>query len=168
MTREQFVLGYMLLTTQPWGKAYRAGQQTLGEEPSAADIQVEFYYQALGNYDAVAWQKACQIHATGDHWPSIDALKLTLKQQIVKPVALPAPSHWIDKDEFGVDLFEAIKCQAGMRQAEKTAEIYRKKGLPRQEQEYRERAQALAAQLKEIFAKGTIDGPDLKRLLAIT
>ena len=135
MTRPEFLRGYMLLTTQPWGKAYRTGQQELGGEPSPADLQVEFYYQALEKYDAEAWQKACEVHATGDHWPSVDALKLTLKQHMPKRTALPGPgygsrSEYVTKEEFGLNLYDTIKTIGGLLglEQQRAAAIHQNQG----------------------------------------
>jgi hypothetical protein len=174
MTRAEFLRGWILLTTQPWGKAYRAGPVEMEGEPSPAEIQLQFYYTSLEKYEAEAWLKTCEIHATGDHWPNLDALKLTLKHQAPKRLALPPPPehrpHDEPKEDFGIgtDLFNAIKCQAGMRQAERTAAIFKQKGLPQREKEYLERAKNLQQQLSETLKKNTIAPVDLQRLLAIS
>lgn len=80
----------------------------------------------------------------------------------------PVNGPFLSKEEFGVDIFEAIRLQAGYRQAEKTAEIYGKKGLKKLEREYRDAAKALNLQLQEILKKNTIGTTDLKRIWAIT
>jgi hypothetical protein len=117
MNRLEFAKGWLLLTAQPWGKWYRStGQTTIGE-PSPAEIQAEFYYKALAQHDADIWFKACQTQATGEHWPSIDALKQCLRDMAPK-IAAPTSSTWgpehITKDEFGVNLFECIKTISGL------------------------------------------------------
>ena len=114
MTRPDFLSGYLLLTTQPWGKAYRTVAVPEGE-PNPAEIQLEFYYQALERYAAEAWLAACTIHATGDHWPSVDAIKLTLKQHRTSRPGLTGPQpQYLTKEEFGLHLYEAVKCIGGI------------------------------------------------------
>lgn len=120
MTRPDFLRGYLLLTTQPWGKAYRTVAIVTDGEPNPAEIQLEFYYHALEKYEAEAWTATCEIRATGEHWPSIDALKLTLKAQRPKRPALPPPANgdaangYCTKEEFGLNLYEAIKTIGGI------------------------------------------------------
>lgn len=91
MTKPEFLRGYLLLTTQPWGKAYRTMSMALDGEPTPAELQVEFYWQQFEKYDATGWKLTCETFATGDHWPSVDQLKLALKQNIPVRPALPAP-----------------------------------------------------------------------------
>lgn len=74
----------------------------------------------------------------------------------------------IDKEEFGVDLFEAIRLQSAMRQAERTADLFKRKGLKQRERESLDNAKALSQQLQLILKRDTIAPADLKRLLAIT
>jgi len=71
MTKEQFLIGWTLLTTQPWGKPYR------GTNPEAV-IQVEFYYQHVNRANPVVWRAVCEAAATGGKWPSLDELKQSL------------------------------------------------------------------------------------------
>ena len=117
MNRLEFAKGWLLLTAQPWGKWYRSTGQTTTGEPSPAEIQSEFYYKALAQYGSDLWFQACQIQATGEHWPSIDALKQCLRDVSPK-IAVPTSSTWgpeyITKDEFGVNLFECIKTISGI------------------------------------------------------
>ena len=73
----------------------------------------------------------------------------------------------ISKDEFGQDLFEAITLQAGLRQAERTAEVMKKKGLKKAEGEALERATHMSGQLVGLLKKNTIAPNDVKRILEI-
>ena len=74
----------------------------------------------------------------------------------------------LSKEEFGEDLFEAIRLQAGFCQATKTADLYQKKGLKKMEREHRAKAITMNQQLQAILKKNTIPPADLQRLLAIT
>jgi hypothetical protein len=117
MTHEHFLRGYLMLTAQPWGKTYRTGQAVPGE-PSPAEIQVEFYYDTFKNYEAEAWIAACVQQATGEHWPSVDALKLALRQYApsLTPVLeyASSSSRGCTKEEFGLKLYETIKTIGGL------------------------------------------------------
>lgn len=80
MTRIDFMKGWLFLTAQPWGKVYRTqSQTTIGNEPTPADIQAEFYFQEFQGYDAETWNKACMLYAKGDQWPSISNLHHSIK-----------------------------------------------------------------------------------------
>lgn len=117
MTRLEFAKGWLLLTAQPWGKWYRSTGQTTTGEPSPAEIQSELYYKALAQYGSDLWFQACQIQATGEHWPSIDALKQCLRD-VAPKIKSQSSSTWgheyITKDEFGITLFEVIKTISGI------------------------------------------------------
>ena len=73
MTREEFGKGWMVLAVQPWGRWYR-------EATEISKVQAELYYRKLGYTNAFVWEAVCLSYATGDHWPSIDELKLSIKQ----------------------------------------------------------------------------------------
>lgn len=73
----------------------------------------------------------------------------------------------ISKDEFGVDLFDAIMLQASLRQAERTAEVMKKKSLKKAEHEALEQATHLSGQLVTVLKKNTIAPQDVKRILEI-
>lgn len=116
MTHEHFLRGYLVLTAQPWGKTYRTGVAVPGE-PSPAEIQVEFYFDTFKNYDGKAWIAACVQQATGEHWPSVDALKHALKQFAPSLTPLPdysSSSRGCTKEDFGVNLYETIKTIGGI------------------------------------------------------
>lgn len=72
MTKSDFLKGWTLLTTQPWGKAYR------GTTPEAT-IQVEFYYKHVSRANPKVWVKVCEQAATGERWPSMSELKAALQ-----------------------------------------------------------------------------------------
>ncbi len=79
----------------------------------------------------------------------------------------PGNGPLLSKEEFGTDLFDAIRLQSAMRQAERTATVYKAKGLTTRAREAQDQAAARLRELKAILNKNTIDGPDLDRLLAI-
>ncbi len=91
MTKPEFLRGYLVLTTQPWGRTYRTMSMPLDGEPSPAEIQIEFYFQQLQHSEAGAWSVTCEKFAVSDHWPSVEELKLSLKHYRPIRVALPAP-----------------------------------------------------------------------------
>lgn len=74
----------------------------------------------------------------------------------------------MDRDEFGQDLFSAIAAQAGLRQAERTADVYTFKGMKRQAKAAQDQVQALQHNLLNALEAGTIDPADLTRILEIT
>lgn len=71
MTKPEFITGWTLLTTQPWGKPYR------GTTPEAT-IQIEFYYRHVSRANPVVWMAVCEHAAQGQKWPSLDELKQSL------------------------------------------------------------------------------------------
>lgn len=152
MTRIEFAKGWLLLTAQPWGKWYRSTGQTTTGEPSPAEIQSEFYYKALAQHGADLWFQACQIQATGEHWPSLDALKQCLRD-VAPKVAAPTSSTWgpeyITKEEFGVNLFEAVKTISGIHtiRQQLNEAVYREKPTTALAERYQEAKGYLANQL---------------------
>lgn len=113
MTRLEFAKGWLFLTAQPWGKAYRStGQTSVGGEPSPADLQAEFYYKTFGGIDAAFWVHACQVQATGEQWPSVATLRHCLRDLTPSDTTVHSPTRgpqYLTLDEFGVNLFETIK-----------------------------------------------------------
>ena len=94
-----------------------------------------------------------------------------------KPVRALPPTHrykplhegpYLTKEEFGLDLFEAIKAQAALRQAEKNRAMYERKGLPLAAAEAAKAIEQYQSRLHKILAKNTIAPDDLRRLLAIS
>lgn len=71
MTKPQFLAGWMLLTAQPWGKAYRTNTPE-------ATIQIELYYKHVSRANPVVWVAVCEHAAQGDKWPSLSDLKASL------------------------------------------------------------------------------------------
>jgi len=63
--------GWILLTSQPWGRFYRGSDVE-------TTIQVELYYKHVDRANPVIWQAVCEHHAQGDHWPSLSELKASL------------------------------------------------------------------------------------------
>lgn len=118
MTRLDFAKGWLFLTAQPWGKAYRStGQTSVGGEPSPADLQAEFYYKTFSGIDAALWLQACQVQAAGEQWPSVATLKQCLRDLTPEPTPSSSStwgSEFITKEEFGITLFEVIKTISGL------------------------------------------------------
>ena len=86
MDRLEFYKGWLLLTSQPWGKAYRVQDHSLpGTEPTPGEVQQEFYYQRLSYANAFVWEAICANYAQGNHWPSIEELKLTITHNSPEP-----------------------------------------------------------------------------------
>jgi hypothetical protein len=168
MNRLEFAKGWLLLTAQPWGKWYRStGQTTTGDEPSPAEIQSEFYYKALATYPADLWFHACQVQATGEHWPSIDMLKQCLRD-VAPKIALPTSSTWgpehSTKDEFGLNLFEVIQTISGIHTMRQLMNVAVHKEQPKQltalTTRYNEAREFLANQLP------TLNDPEMAQILA--
>lgn len=68
MSWDQFVKGWMFLTSQPWGRQYR------NDQPEAK-IQIELYYKAIRFVNPYIWEAVCEAHASGERWPSITELR---------------------------------------------------------------------------------------------
>lgn len=86
MTREEFLKGWIFLTTQPWGKRY-AGTD------AAAMVQSELYYKKFGGTNPFVWQGCCEVYAAGDHWPSMDEMRTTIANNTPKALAIEDHSH---------------------------------------------------------------------------
>jgi len=73
MTKEEFMVGWDLLTTQPWGQRYAK----VNDKASAitAATQLQFYFNKLNQFSSELWTAECELYAAGDHWPSVDELK---------------------------------------------------------------------------------------------
>ena len=74
----------------------------------------------------------------------------------------------MSKEEFRLDIFAAIKAQAGLRQAEMAADVYTFKGLKRQAKDAQDQAKKLQHELFVVLDRNTISPQDLKRILDIT
>lgn len=86
MTRSEFLKPYLMLVIQPWGKRY--GMQT-----PEGELQSDLYFKRLGHANPYVWEALCELFAQGDHWPSIDEIKLAMRQNSrdEKPKKLPGP-----------------------------------------------------------------------------
>jgi len=73
----------------------------------------------------------------------------------------------VSLDEFGRDLFDAIKAQAGSLQAYKTADLFQKKGLKFEADKAEHAARACQRELEAIFKRNTIAIEDVRRILAM-
>jgi hypothetical protein len=79
----------------------------------------------------------------------------------------PSEGPMLTKEEFGLDLYQAIECQTAMRHAFTTAALYREKGKLKVAEETERAIVDLQKTLESILNKNTIAPDDLQRLLAI-
>ena len=115
MSKDEFFKGWVLLTSQPWGRAYR------GNDPEAT-IQLELYYRHVDKANPVVWQAVCEYHAQGDRWPSLTDIKASLVNNggYVQENVLALPRHlrfdeapwplkacWTYQEEHGCTLKDA-------------------------------------------------------------
>lgn len=125
MNRQEFLRGWLLLTAQPWGRTYRSeNTNPLNSEPSPAKIQCELYYKALAYAYVPAWLEVAELLAAGNQWPSIHECKEALRHAKAKPNIPVIETHaegWMTKEEFGLNLFEAIKTIASLQTATEEA-----------------------------------------------
>jgi hypothetical protein len=84
------------------------------------------------------------------------------------PAIHPGEGEPMSKEECGLDLFEAIGLQTAMREAFKTAKLYRDRDKPKAAEEAERAIVDLQKHLEAILKKNTIEPADLTRLLAIT
>ena len=65
MERAEFLQGWLLLTTQPWGKPYRTQLQSdPGTEPSPPEIQAELYWRGVERINPYVWLAVCEAAAS--------------------------------------------------------------------------------------------------------
>ena len=72
---------------------------------------------------------------------------------------------FLSRDEFGQDLFAAIKAQAGSIQAYKRADLASAKGLEREAADASQAARTCQQELEAILKKNTITVENVKRIL---
>ena len=123
MNRQEFLRGWLLLTSQPWGRTYRSESSELG--PSPAKIQAELYYKALSATYPPAWHEVCEMLAGGDHWPSLSICKEALRHAKAHPPQAPQLTAdplagYCTKAEFGLALYNTAKAVADLRYAKET------------------------------------------------
>lgn len=127
MNRPEFLRGWLLLTAQPWGRTYRTeNTNPLNNEPSPAKIQAELYYKALCHAYVPAWLEVAELLAAGEKWPSIGECKEALRHAKAKPTVPIIETHevgWMNKEQFGLDLFETIKTVAMLKDAPESHKI---------------------------------------------
>lgn len=73
MTREEFMPGWSLLTTQPWGQSYDGRL-----DPQKAKLQFDFYYTQLKWATVEAWMELAPKFAAADSWPNVEEIKRSL------------------------------------------------------------------------------------------
>ena len=99
MSQQDFLRGWALLVTQPWGHRYN---QTIRTGPDAgrptpeATLQMQFYYDKLKHGSVAAWLKTAECHAQGRDWPSLEDLRRSLRNHEEKPQQLTddRPLEW--------------------------------------------------------------------------
>jgi len=168
MTEVEFNAGWRLLLLQPWAYRYKAINE-FGELSSDAHEQRLFYFEQLKACDGKAWLRIAKEYAKGKEWPALDTLKRSLSSVVSRSTESldPTGGPLLSLDEFGRDLYDAIRLQSGQVQQEKNAVIYEKQGLVKMAKNARDAASALRDQLTEIFQRNTVAPDDLRRVLMI-
>lgn len=98
MTRAEFITGWTILITQPWGKTYR------GQGPEAT-IQRELYYKHVSAANPIVWQAICESNAQGERWPTLEALKEGLRanggyvRADQRAIEVDGLTHWSEPPE---------------------------------------------------------------------
>ena len=127
MNRPEFLRGWLLLTSQPFGRSYRSDIVSGSAEPSPAKIQAELYYKNLHTAYPPAWVEVAELLASGDHWPSLSECKEALKHAKAKPVVpqivQDADLPHATKEEFGLSLYGAIQTIAELRHAKEEGKL---------------------------------------------
>lgn len=168
MNQVEFNAGWRLLLYQPWAYRYKSVNE-FGELSSESKGQSEFYFESLKGASGDEWIRICKEHAKGKEWPSIDTLKRSLSS--VKTYASraldPDGGPLLDHEEFGSDLFDAIRLQSAQIQEEKNALLYAKTGFNKLANWSKENAEKLRGELAAIFQRDTLTPDDLRRVLAI-
>lgn len=75
-------------------------------------------------------------------------------------------SPHMTREEFGVDLYEAIKTAAAHQQALKNVEMYRRHGKEKRAEEEQQKVGSLYKELQGWMNKGTIQPNDVRAILA--
>ena len=73
--------------------------------------------------------------------------------------------HGITRDEFGADLYEAIKAASGRRQCLENVAMYQGKGLPGKASEELAKAGKLLQEVQGFISKQTIPPNDVREIL---
>lgn len=88
MSQQEFLRGWLLLVTQPWGHRYNQTVRTgpdAGRPTADATLQMQFYFDKLKHGTPAAWYRTAEVYAQGHEWPSLENLRRTLKQFEEKP-----------------------------------------------------------------------------------
>jgi len=93
MTRDEFQTGWILLTIQPWGRRYSGTDMT-------ARVQQEFYYQRVHTLPHAGWESACELFASGDHWPSVEDVRGAVLRSLPARYQLPDHREGVEKPEL--------------------------------------------------------------------
>jgi len=104
MTRDEFMGGWVMLTIQPWGRRYSGTDMT-------SRVQQEFYYQRVRTLPHGGWETACNLFASGDHWPSVDELRGAVLRSLPARYQLPDHRDGTEKPELLVKI-EAYRALA--------------------------------------------------------
>lgn len=168
MTEAEFTIGWKLLLLQPWAYRYRGVNEFREPSPDAKG-QWQFYYEHLKNAAPAEWVRIATEYAKGKEWPAVDTLKRSLTSIAARTYYRhdPADGPLLSLDEFGRDRYDAIRLQSAQVQQEKNAVLYDKQGWPKMAATARRAAETLRLELGEIFTRETIQGEELRRVLAI-
>ncbi len=167
LTRPEFLRGWLLLTSQPWGRQYRSEAGSTSE-PSPAKIQAELYYKAVAGTTLPAWVEACETLAGGDHWPHLGEVRETLRHMQAQRTPADLVTYrpgMCTKEEFGLDLFTAISAASARQQCLKNAEMFRGKGLAGQAALEEKQAQQYFTDLETAVSRETIAPADIALIM---
>lgn len=171
LTRPEFLRGWLLLTSQPWGRTYRSEIGAVASaEPSPAKIQAELYYKALHQQSAAAWIEACETLAAGDHWPNLGEVREALRHTKAQRPSADTIEHrlgFVTKEEFGMDAFSAIYAASARQQCLQNADVFRGKGLSGQAAIEEKKAQEHFRDLEAAVSKETIAPADLTKIMEL-
>ncbi|TSA51870.1 MAG: hypothetical protein D4R44_06925 [Actinobacteria bacterium] len=168
MTRVEFNQGWCLLLLQPWAHRYKAITE-FGELSTDAKGQAQFYFDNVQGASGAEWVRVCREYAKGTEWPSLDALKRSLSSVSNRRTQLELPcTPPLTLDEFGRDLYDAIRLQSAQVQQESNAAHYDKQpGFAKFAVQARQAAEKLREELTEIFQRDTLTPDELRRVLTI-
>lgn len=79
----------------------------------------------------------------------------------------PAIGPYLTREEFGLDLYEAIRLRSMGLAARQNTDRWQGQGKPKVAEEARQKANACEIELQVILSRGTIAPNDVRRLLAM-
>lgn len=85
MDYEQFYRGWAYLIAQPWGQRYQERTGMIEEQRMTIRIQQELYFKRTAHCNPYLWEGICESYAAGDHWPSLDELTRSIRDNSPQP-----------------------------------------------------------------------------------